>query len=214
MSTEKFGFVYIWYDRKRSMYYIGSHWGTETDGYICSSNHMRKAYRRRPHDFKRRIITRVYTNRLDLLNEEQKWFDQVKHKNRYYNLRFSVMKPAWAQPDYKMTVGQKISQTRKGMKLSEQHCKNIAAAKTGVVHSEATKAKMSATMKAKPGKPIPEETKAKIRKDHHFTSPEGEPITISNLPEFCATNNLHYVAMTKLSKGTYGRDRYKGWSKQ
>lgn len=26
---EKYGFVYIWYDRKRKMYYIGSHYGTE-----------------------------------------------------------------------------------------------------------------------------------------------------------------------------------------
>ena len=32
---EKYGFVYLWYDRKRKMFYIGSHWTTETDGYIC-----------------------------------------------------------------------------------------------------------------------------------------------------------------------------------
>ena len=43
---EKYGFVYIWYDKKRKMYYIGSHWGTDDDGYICSSNRMRDAYRR------------------------------------------------------------------------------------------------------------------------------------------------------------------------
>ena len=45
---EKYGFIYIWYDNFRKMYYIGRHWGTEDDGYICSSNRMRDAYRRRP----------------------------------------------------------------------------------------------------------------------------------------------------------------------
>lgn len=37
------GFVYIWYDRKRKLYYIGSHKGNINDGYICSSNRMRNA---------------------------------------------------------------------------------------------------------------------------------------------------------------------------
>lgn len=37
--------------KKHSKYYIGSHWGTEDDGYICSSKNMRDNYRYRPHDF-------------------------------------------------------------------------------------------------------------------------------------------------------------------
>ena len=56
---EKYGFVYIWFDKKHKMYYIGCHWGTETDGYICSSNRMKNAYRRRPKDFKRKILENV-----------------------------------------------------------------------------------------------------------------------------------------------------------
>ena len=43
---EKYGFVYIWYDRKHKRYYIGSHWGSEDDGYICSSTHMNHAFNR------------------------------------------------------------------------------------------------------------------------------------------------------------------------
>ena len=39
---EKYGFIYIWYDRKHQRYYLGRHWGTENDGYICSSNKMRE----------------------------------------------------------------------------------------------------------------------------------------------------------------------------
>ena len=79
MNEEKSGFVYIWYDRKRKMYYIGSHWGTETDGYICSSNRMRDAYRRRPQDFKRRIIKQNIL-RTDLLTEEHKWLEMIPEK--------------------------------------------------------------------------------------------------------------------------------------
>jgi hypothetical protein len=68
---EKYGFVYIWYDHKNIRFYIGSHWGHENDGYICSSRWMRNAYKRRPNDFKRRIISLIYSNRKDLLLEEQ-----------------------------------------------------------------------------------------------------------------------------------------------
>ncbi len=84
---EKYGFIYIWYDRKRKMYYIGCHWGTEHDGYICSSNRMREAYRSRPDDFKRRIIQR-YISREKLLDEEHKWLSLIPDKElgkQYYN---------------------------------------------------------------------------------------------------------------------------------
>lgn len=72
------------------MYYVGCRWGLIDDGYICSSNRMRDAYRRRPDDFKRRILTKVYSNRLELLEEEYKWLSKIKPEelgNKYYNLR-------------------------------------------------------------------------------------------------------------------------------
>jgi hypothetical protein len=75
---EKYGFVYIWYDRKHKRYYIGCRWGNETDGYVCSSSWMKRAYKTRPEDFKRRILSRVYTNKKDLLEEEYKWLKQIK----------------------------------------------------------------------------------------------------------------------------------------
>lgn len=88
--SNTYGFVYLWRDRKHKRYYIGSHWGAEDDGYICSSRWMRKAYRRRPEDFKkRRIIARIYTNRKDLLDEEYRWLQMIKPEElgkRYYNL--------------------------------------------------------------------------------------------------------------------------------
>src|SRR5208337_5265410 len=88
MSETYDGFVYIWRDRKHNRYYIGSHQGTENDGYICSSNWMRNSYKRRPEDFKRRILTRMIATRKELLIEEQRWLSMIKSeelKTRYYN---------------------------------------------------------------------------------------------------------------------------------
>lgn len=84
---EKYGFVYIWFDRKRKMYYIGAHWGYENDGYICSSRHMRNAYARRPLDFKRRIL-KTNLDRGDIVFEENKILHMIKQEElgrKYYN---------------------------------------------------------------------------------------------------------------------------------
>lgn len=82
-------FVYIWRDKKRKMLYIGCHFGDEQDGYICSSDHMRNAYKRRPQDFRRRILMRLknvtYT---ELLEAEYKWLQLISEEElykKYYN---------------------------------------------------------------------------------------------------------------------------------
>lgn len=124
----KYGFIYIWYDRKRKMFYIGSHWGTEDDGYICSSNWMRNTYKRRREDFKRRIVARIFTNRLDLLAEEQRWLDMIKPDEivyhhtqkglrenvRYYNISVTAQKSWHYFPDKNISIGEKISAAKKG----------------------------------------------------------------------------------------------------
>jgi hypothetical protein len=87
---EKYGFVYRWYDSYRDMYYIGSHWGFEDDKYICSSNRMRDAYRRRPNDFKKEILISHINDRKQTLEEEHKWLQTIKEEElgkKYYNLR-------------------------------------------------------------------------------------------------------------------------------
>jgi hypothetical protein len=84
---EKTSFIYIWFDRKNKMYYIGCHYGTEHDGYICSSKRMRDVYRKRPQDFKRRIIQRNIP-REKLLEEEYKWLQMIPDRElgkQYYN---------------------------------------------------------------------------------------------------------------------------------
>ena len=151
---EKYGFVYIWRDRKRNMYYIGCHWGTEHDGYVCSSNRMRDAYRRRPEDFRRRILKKNIP-RESLLEEEFKWLylipdDQLGKK--YYNL-YKKHFGHWANnPDSKLSVGEKLSKLklgRPGNKHTEESKQKIRNARAkqnppslGHKHSEETKQKM------------------------------------------------------------------------
>jgi len=174
---EKYGFVYIWRDRKYNRYYIGSHWGLENDNYICSSNWMRHSYKRRPKDFKRRILTRVYTNRKDLLIEEQRWLSMIKPeeiKIRYYNINLDVFDPWWSNEESRLTVGEKVSKAKKGKNTGPRDPsigQKISKAKkakfqelretTGSAFSEEHKAKMSENRK---GKKHTEEWKAENSK--------------------------------------------------
>ena len=119
----KYGFVYIWYDRKRKMFYIGCHWGTEDDGYICSSNRMRDAYRRRPQDFKRRILKRVDDRKL-LLELEHEWLSLIKKDDlgvKYYNLRKHQWGHWTTDLEKKKSTSKKISDYHKQLVKSGNH---------------------------------------------------------------------------------------------
>lgn len=162
--VEKYGFIYVWFDRKRKMFYIGSHWGTTDDGYICSSNRMRDAYRRRPQDFKRRIL-KSHIEKQNILDEEHKWLRLIKDSElgkKYYNLR----KHKWGHwsTDTKssLTVKEKISfNTKNAMNTPEmrEKMRPIWEANRGRVQSEEEKQKRA---KSNTGKKRTEETKHKI----------------------------------------------------
>ena len=123
VGYSKYGFVYIWFDRHRKMFYVGCHWGYEDDGYRCSSKRMDSAYRRRPHDFKRRILNKIYTNRADLLEEEFKWLNQIKEEElgkRYYNLRKRYFGHWVVYDQERLDISQKISiKTKEAMQRPE-----------------------------------------------------------------------------------------------
>ena len=122
---EKFGFVYIWFDRKHKRYYVGMHWGLEDDGYICSSTWMNQAYKLRPEDFKRRILSRVYTNKFDLLTKEHQWLSLMKESelkgSRYYNMTKHLNGHWTTQTEDKLdNVKQRISnKTKEAMQRPE-----------------------------------------------------------------------------------------------
>lgn len=163
---EKYGFVYLWYDKKHKRFYIGCRWGNENDGYICSSPWMKQGYKLRPNDFKRRILSRVYTNKYDLLEEEYRWISKIKSEElgeKYYNLHNHHFGHWSANPDSKLSIGQKVSQAltgkkhtedriekKRGRKLSEETRRKIAIGNTGKRYSDETKRKMSATKKGRP----------------------------------------------------------------
>jgi hypothetical protein len=87
---QKYGFIYIWRDKKHNKYYIGKHWGNEDDGYICSSSWMKQAYELRPQDFKRRILKTNINDKQVLIDEEHKWLQFIKFEElgkKYYNLQ-------------------------------------------------------------------------------------------------------------------------------
>lgn len=152
MSDQSFGFIYLWRDKKNKRYYIGSHWGTEDDGYICSSAWMQKAYRNRPNDFKRRIISKIYTNRNDLLEEEFRWFQFVKPnkiKIRYYNLSLKRFNHWSANEKNNESIKERISKNVKiGMAKPENRQRYLDGLKTrSKFQSEETRRKRSESMK-------------------------------------------------------------------
>lgn len=150
---QKYGFVYIWYDRKRKMYYIGCHWGSVNDGYICSSNRMRDAYRRRPQDFKRKILKTNISIREQIFEEEHKWFSLIKDEElgkKYYNLRKHKWGHWTTDVNSKLTISEKISQkTKEAMYRPEVREKYLNGLKSRNTKSSdiETREKRSKTMK-------------------------------------------------------------------
>jgi hypothetical protein len=132
---EKYGFVYIWYDRKHKRYYIGCHWGTLDDGYISSSTWMKQGFRLRPNDFKRRIL-KTNVSRETLLEEEYKWLSQIKKEElgkRYYNVHNHHFKH-WSDDNEKSKTvkeklgvnrGRKFPNRKKPISFSNEHREKI-----------------------------------------------------------------------------------------
>ncbi len=127
---EKYGFVYIWYDRKHKRWYIGCHWGTIDDGYVCSSRWMRNAYRRRPHDFRRRILSLGNMTRLQTFVEEHRWLSMIEDDelgNRYYNLHKHRFGHWSADKDKRLRVDNRASDPEVRAKISrsmQDWCRN------------------------------------------------------------------------------------------
>jgi len=169
---QKYGFVYIWYDRKHKRYYVGCHWGTENDTYVCSSRWMKQAYRIRPQDFRRKILKTNIETKQEMFNEEYKWLSLISNDElgkKYYNLN-NKNNTHWSNnEEISKTVGQKISEAKTGKsngprpqevkdkiketKRSRSYIKtpemlvNMSNAQKGKKQSEETKRKKSESLK-------------------------------------------------------------------
>jgi hypothetical protein len=115
MST---GFIYIWRDNVRNMYYIGSHIGSPDDGYVSSSNWLTHEIKFRPNDFKRRIIK--FLAEEDLKLEEYRFIKMIKESEygkKYYNLKCGAPKgnvPANKGKPMSIEQRKKLSNAKKG----------------------------------------------------------------------------------------------------
>jgi hypothetical protein len=111
------GFIYIWYDKLRNMFYIGSHKGVPDDNYLSSSRWLNGEIRYRPNDFKRKILK--FLSFQELVLEEYRLIGMIKpheYGKKYYNLKQGA--PAGTEPWNKGTVGQYSDEYRK--KLSDK----------------------------------------------------------------------------------------------
>lgn len=166
---KKYGFIYIWYDRKHKKYYVGAHWGHEKDGYICSSNHMKCAYKKRPHDFKRRIIKTNIETREDTFIIEQKYLDLISDDelgNRYYNLNKNKCNSWFKYDENIKTMKQKIAfKTKEAMQKPEIKERFLIGLKNrNCMQSEKTKTKRSNSMKETMNKKFPIELRKSFNK--------------------------------------------------
>ena len=233
---EKHGFIYIWYDRKRKMYYIGCHYGTKNDGYICSNNRMRDAFRRRPNDFKRKIIETNITKD-NLLEAEHKWLSMISEEElgkKYYNLRKHKW-GHWSTDENKgLSIKEKISiktkeamsrpevreklipvwENAKGKKQSQETIEKRAKANTGKKRSQVTKDKIGAAHRGNKhwlGKKHNEETITKLSKENnHFY---GKTHSVETINKISAAQKGSFI----WNNGTINKRSFvcpgEGWNK-
>jgi hypothetical protein len=89
-QTTYFGYVYMWCDMERDMFYIGSHKGSIFDNYKSGSKWLNDSIKKRPHTFKMLVLDYYYgDDRHELYDLETKWlkFYNVESNDAYYNFK-------------------------------------------------------------------------------------------------------------------------------
>jgi len=208
-NVKKSGFIYLWMDTKRKMFYLGSHLGSLTDGYIGSNRRLQNAYKSRPHTFKRKILEYYpETDRNSILERENNWLSLIKSNElnyiKYYN-------------EKKVAAGGDIFST-----LSEGK-KNIARKR----YSEASKIRwknktpyeLELIKKSAFGENKFSRDYLKIRnsklcsKNAEIIHPNGTVEIINNITNFCKKHNLNrgnFCTMLRKSGYKHGMQGYKG----
>jgi hypothetical protein len=148
-----YGFVYIWRDRSRKMFYVGSHMGEEDDGYICSSRTMLKEYRERSQDFKRRIIYRIAIRNVQALLEiEQRWVSMITRDElcvRYYNRTTNVYRGSKSGRYLSMETRRLISIAHEGIRPGPETREKMRKAKIGTKRTLESRQKQGVSLKGR-----------------------------------------------------------------
>lgn len=124
-------FLYKWTDTKQNMFYVGVHKGTIDDGYICSSKILLEEYKKRPNDFKRKILkTGTYEQ---VIKEETKLLKEVNaaQNKQYYNQHNGDGNffCKFHTEETKKIIQQKLKNYIK----TKEHCEAISNSKKGIV---------------------------------------------------------------------------------
>jgi hypothetical protein len=120
---------------------------------------MKDSYKRRPHDFKRRILKVILTDRADLIKEEYRILNLIKKDEfgtKYYNFvnnagvtRGNAGKQHSVETKLKISTTKKLNPTRywQGKTRSKETNDKISKTKTGTIQSEEHKLKNSNRIK-------------------------------------------------------------------
>jgi hypothetical protein len=192
----KFGFVYLWYDTKHKKFYLGSHLGLPSDGYIGSNHRFQCAYKSRPETFKRRILeSHEKITSKELIQKEQKWLNLIKPEelsNRYYNEKNVA---AGGNIVGLLSEDRKKEHARKSGLASNKFWNNISA-------EEYEKRKINAFGGNTFSREYLKERNKKLcAKNAKIIYPNGKEEFIKNIAEFCRKNNLNYGSVKGLLKG-------------
>ena len=154
------GYIYLWYDTKAKLYYLGGHKGKVEDRYICSNAMMLRAYKKRPETFKFRVLEYVHGDNKDLRAAEQRWLNMIGDHELYwtpniYNntVRYYNQKKHSTGGNGSANKGNSnIGGHNKGKPMSEMQKLKISAAKKGKSFSEEHRKNLSIALKGKPKK--------------------------------------------------------------
>ncbi len=121
MIKSYYGFVYLWRDRLRKMSYIGSHMGSLNDTYKGSSARLLRAMKKRPQDFRRKVLwILTIDDRKLLLAEEERWLQMIRPHHlqvRYYNVKrrgTGGFVTEGYTPEQRATYVERLSRSRRG----------------------------------------------------------------------------------------------------
>lgn len=201
------GFVYLWYDKKRKKFYLGSHIGSLNDGYVGSNYRLKCAYKNRPDTFKRRILEKhTNINSKQLLQREQFWLNLIKPEElsvRYYNEKKFA------------TGGNIVGMLSEEKKENHRKMSGIAARKywDNITEEEYKKRKENAFGGNKFDRSyMSERNKELCSRTAIICHPNGEKEKVLNISEFCRIHNINYGNMKTVLRGNGKQKSCKGFT--
>jgi hypothetical protein len=80
-------FIYLWIDKQKNKFYIGSHFGDINDGYLFGGIDIKSEYSKRPEDFERVILSyHIVKSQTEIRKIEREYLVKydVENDDRFY----------------------------------------------------------------------------------------------------------------------------------